>query len=376
MSMKSIKNFDTSEFLAEFWQKQPLLIRGGIDNTEQLLTAEELAGLACDGDIESRLVTHFDNQWELIHGPIAEETFLKLPNRDWTVLVQSVDVFVQEVAALLDYFTFLPSWRIDDIMVSYAATGGTVSAHYDFYDVFLIQGQGSRKWQLGGFCTPDTALVPDLPMNVLADFHAVDEYTLQPGDILYIPPRLAHYGVALEGCMTYSVGFRAPSKAQIFDLFATAVMAKAGDDDRYEDTRGSLNGKHFEINQETMERVRHAIIELANDEDVLLSVMAEISTKGKFSAPDYQDLSDWKTRLKAGSAIVRSPLCRFNYYSGPSSALFADGLKYSAPAELAEFICRFDRLDSGNLDSILAMAGAESLISELVEANCLVMEEH
>lgn len=372
--MKAMKNFDKDTFLAEFWQKKPLLIRNGIENTEQLLTPEELAGLACESDVESRLVTHFDNKWELTHGPIPEETFLSLPSKDWTVLVQAVDIFVPEVAALLEYFTFLPRWRIEDVMVSYAATGGTVSAHYDFYDVFLIQGKGRRKWQVGEFCGPDTTLVPDMPMKILEDFQPTDEWILQPGDILYIPPKLSHYGVALEDGMTYSVGFRAPSKSQIFDAFATSAMSQVGDDIRYEDTPNTLNASHHEINQDTLEQVRSAILELANNDDILLTVMAEIATNGKYSAHTYDDLPEWQSQVKAGSIIVRSPLSRFSYYSGQPPALFADGMRYLAPGELAKFICTFDQIDITNLDSILAIPGAEKLISNLVDANCLLLE--
>ncbi|TQV73536.1 cupin domain-containing protein [Exilibacterium tricleocarpae] len=372
--MKAIKNFDQNTFLAEFWQQQPLVVRKGIENTEQLLTPEELAGLACESHVESRLVTHFDNKWELTHGPLSEQTFLNLPNSDWTVLVQSVDLFIQEVAALLDYFRFLPNWRIDDVMVSFASKGGTVSAHYDFYDVFLIQGKGSRKWQTGEFCSPDTALKPDLPMNILADFHPTKEWVLHPGDMLYIPPKLAHYGIALEDCMTYSVGFRAPSKAEIVDFFATSVMSQVGGDTRYEDTQSTLRADHHEVNQETLESVRQAIIDLANNNNILLSVMAEIATKSKYSERDCDDVRDWKTRLKSGCVIVRSPLSRFSYYSGPSPALFADGSSYTVTLELAEFICKFDCIDSTNMDSVLAMEGAENLISELMDVKCLLVD--
>lgn len=374
--MKTIGNFNKDEFLSEFWQKKPLLIRAGIDNTEQLLTPEELAGLACESDVESRLVTHFDNQWELTHGPIPEEVFLNLPKKNWTVLVQSVDTFVQEVASILDYFTFLPSWRIEDIMVSYAAAGGTVSAHYDFYDVFLVQGKGRRKWQVGEFCTSDTALMPDMPMKILADFQPTNEWILQPGDILYIPPKLAHYGVALEDCMTYSVGFRAPSKSQVFDCFATAAMSEISNDDRYVDTPDTLKAEHFEINQQTIEKIRQSIIELANNDDILLATMAEISSKSNYSAADFQGLVDWRTQLKAGLVMVRSPLCRFNYYSGASTALFADGLTYCASEKLAKFICIFDKIDAANLDSVLVMPGAENLISQLISAGCLIYEDN
>ncbi|MEM7291889.1 MAG: cupin domain-containing protein [Pseudomonadota bacterium] len=362
---------DSKRFLAEYWQKKPLLIRSGIENTGQLISPEELAGLACEEGIESRLVTHFNNQWELTHGPIPEETFLNLPNKDWTVLVQSVDVHVPSVASLLDNFTFLPRWRIDDVMVSYATQGGTVSAHYDYYDVFLIQGKGSRKWQVGEFCGPETALVPDMPMKILSEFEPTQEWVLHPGDILYIPPRMSHYGVALEDCMTYSVGFRAPSKSQLVDLFATHSMAEMGDEHRYEDTPETLSAGHYEINKATLERVRQSIIELANDDDVLLSAMAEITTRNKDSTEDPGEPYEWTTHVIAGATISRSESSRFSYYSGSPTALFADGAKIPASINLARFICESGEITVANLNAVLAHEGAEDVIAELLANNSL-----
>ncbi|MEM7207572.1 MAG: cupin domain-containing protein [Pseudomonadota bacterium] len=372
--MNSIRNFDKGEFLAEYWQQKPLAIRRGIEHADALITPEELAGLACEEDIESRLVTHFDNEWNLTHGPIPESTFLNLPNKDWTVLVQRVEAYVPEVASLLEKFKFLPRWRIDDVMVSYATTGGTVSAHYDYYDVFLIQGQGSRKWQIGDFCEPGTALKPNLPMKILADFKPTEECILQPGDVLYIPPMLSHCGIALENCITYSVGFRAPSHAEIIDLLATTAMSQLGDDVRYTDTPSTLNADHFEINQETLEHVRQSIIGVVNDDEMLLSVMAEIAAKTSERDNSCGDMQNWPTRVKKGAVIVRSPLSRFSYYSGSPPALFADGLRFPASVELARFMCEFDQIAASNLESMLKLDGSKALITELLGQKSLQYE--
>src|SRR5690606_748288 len=160
--------------------------------------------------------TQQDDEWAVEHGPLAEARLRRSGKAPWTLLVQAVDHHVPAVAALIEAFRFIPNWRIDDVMVSYAVDGGGVGAHFDQYDVFLIQGAGRRRWQVGAPCNADTPLLPNDDVRLLADFKAVDEWILEPGDILYVLPRIAHNGVAIgDDCMTYSIGFRAPSRADL-----------------------------------------------------------------------------------------------------------------------------------------------------------------
>jgi len=162
-----------AEFLADYWQKKPLLIRQAIPNFQGILTPNELAGLACEEDVQSRIVQNIDHAWHLIHGPFDEDVLTALPEKDWTLLVQSVNHHLPEAAELLSQFNFIPHARLDDLMVSYAPIGGSVGAHMDSYDVFLLQGSGKRRWKIN--TQPDLTLVDDVPLRLLKHFVAEQE---------------------------------------------------------------------------------------------------------------------------------------------------------------------------------------------------------
>src|SRR6218665_1377303 len=200
-------NFDSAAFLRDFWQKRPVLIRNPWRDWANPLAPDELAGLACEPGIESRLIEQSGDNWSLDNGPFAEARFARLGGKPWTLLVQAVDHHVPDVAALIQPFRFIPDWRIDDVMVSYASDRGGVGPHFDQYDVFLVQGLGKRRWRLGVRCDQSTPLVPNIGLRLLAGFEATEEWGLEPGDILYVPPGFAHEGVAIgDDCMTYSIG--------------------------------------------------------------------------------------------------------------------------------------------------------------------------
>ena len=196
-------------FLARHWQKRPLLVRGAGDRLTGLLTSAELIALACEDEVESRVVIRRGQCWEVQRGPFEPRFFRRLPARNWTLLVQGVDHFVAEGRALLQHFDFIPYARLDDLMVSYARPGGGVGPHFDSYDVFLLQGAGHRAWRISR--QRDLALLADAPLKLLADFRMEQEWVVGPGDMLYLPPGCAHDGVAADECMTYSIGFRAPA---------------------------------------------------------------------------------------------------------------------------------------------------------------------
>ncbi|MCE9633883.1 MAG: cupin domain-containing protein [Methylophilales bacterium] len=205
------------QFLSEYWQKKPLLIRQAFPDFDDLLTSNELAGLACEEDAQSRLVLKQRGQWKLETGPFAESRFTKLPKKDWTLLVQGINHFVPEAMDLLQQFNFIPSARLDDLMVSYAPDGGGVGPHFDSYDVFLLQGQGQRLWRISE--QTDRTLVKDAPLKILQNFQTQQEWLLEPGDMLYLPPQYAHWGIAVGECMTYSIGFRAPAAQELVTEF-------------------------------------------------------------------------------------------------------------------------------------------------------------
>ncbi len=226
-----------ARFLREFWQKKPLLIRGAFPAFADPLTPNDLAGLACEEQALSRLVLHDPrrDRWTLRTGPFRDADFAALPVRNWTLLVQDVDKWDADVGALLERFGFLPQWRIDDVMVSYAVDGGSVGAHVDQYDVFLLQGLGRRRWRVSIDAGAPKDFREDAEIRLLRAFAPTHEWTLEPGDMLYLPPGVPHHGVAVGECLTYSIGMRAPSMRELLVDFAEHFAAMLPDESRFAD---------------------------------------------------------------------------------------------------------------------------------------------
>jgi len=200
-------------FLADHWQKRPLLVRGAWPRFADPVSVSDLFRLAARADCESRLVIRDRTRWRLEHGPLPAGRARGLPPRRWTLLVQGLNHFVPAADRLLRAFRFVPYARLDDVMVSYAAPGGGVGPHVDSYDVFLLQGRGRRRWRIAG--RHRLGLDARAPLQVLRRFRPEAEWILEPGDILYLPPGVAHEGTALEPCLTYSIGFRAPPAREL-----------------------------------------------------------------------------------------------------------------------------------------------------------------
>lgn len=206
-----------AQFLQRHWQKKPLLARASLPQFAPLTGRRDLIELAQETQAEARLVIRRGGRWQVRHGPFSRRDFSALPARNWTLLVQGVNHLLPQAQALLDRFAFIPHARLDDLMVSYAPPGGGVGPHFDSYDVFLLQGEGRRRWQVSR--QRDLALVDGAPLKILRNFRPAREWTLSGGDLLYLPPRYAHDGVALDDCITYSVGFRAPSAQDLCSRF-------------------------------------------------------------------------------------------------------------------------------------------------------------
>lgn len=200
-------------FMARHWQKKPLLVRQAIPGLRALLERSELFALAGQDGVESRLVCQREGAWSLRHGPFARRALPALSQSGWTLLVQGLDLHDARAHTLLQQFRFVPEARLDDLMVSYATEGGGVGPHFDSYDVFLLQAHGQRRWRIGR--QKDFTLRDDLPLKVLAHFEPEEEFVLDPGDMLYLPPRYAHDGIAVGECMTYSIGFRSPAAGEL-----------------------------------------------------------------------------------------------------------------------------------------------------------------
>ena len=202
-----------ARFMKRHWQKKPLLVRQALPGFQPLLPPADLFALAGQEEVESRLVIHEGKSWRLQRGPFARRAIPSTKRPDWTLLVQGVDLHLPAAHALLHGFSFVPAARLDDLMISYATDGGGVGPHFDSYDVFLLQAQGRRRWRIGR--QRDFTLQDDVPLKILARFEPEQEYVLEPGDMLYLPPRYAHDGIAEGECQTYSIGFRAPAQAEL-----------------------------------------------------------------------------------------------------------------------------------------------------------------
>ena len=222
-----------SLFLRRHWQKQPLLVRSALADVSNLVTLRQLLSLARHDACEARLVIASAEGQEVIYGPISPSIFRDLPERNWTVLVQGVNHVLPGARDLLRRFSFLPQARLDDVMVSYAAPGGGVGPHFDSYDVFLLQGSGKRQWEVSA--QTDLELLPDTDLKILKHFRPEGSSVLESGDMLYLPPRFAHNGVALEACFTYSVGFRAPAHEELKSGFLSYLDDEIDLTGRYED---------------------------------------------------------------------------------------------------------------------------------------------
>ena len=257
-----------NEFLRDYWQKKPLLIRQAVPGFKGLLDPQQLIDLACQDDVQARLVTHQRNKWALRHEPFAPEDFAGLSKKGkWSVLVQGVNHFLPQAAELIQQFDFVPHTRLDDLMVSYAPQGGGVGPHFDAYDVFLLQGAGHRRWQIS--TQKDRTLIEGAPLRLLQNFKVEQEWVLEAGDMLYLPPHCAHNGIAEDDCMTYSIGFRTPAYQELAEQFLVYLQDRICVEGMYADPDLQPQKHPSEISDDMLHQVAQAIRKVQWDnEDV------------------------------------------------------------------------------------------------------------
>ena len=377
-SRSLLGGLDPAEFLRDYWQRKPLLIRGAFPDFESPLDPDELAGLACEEGVEARLVEEHgpDGPWQVSHGPFDEAIFAELPERDWTLLVQAVDHYVPEVAELLEHFDFLPRWRLDDIMISYAPPGGSVGPHIDQYDVFLIQGLGQRRWQLGGKVADDAAIIPGIDLRILErfDIEPGDDWVLEPGDMLYLPPGWAHHGVSQsDDCMTYSVGFRAPSADEAITSFADYLGEQLPASTRYSDAGMALPATPAELDDASLARMRQLILDTLDNPTQLAQWFGRAMTQPKYvdqliPAEHPTDVEALVAELQAGEVLVHSLGSRFAWrdLGNGNATLFVDGDAIDCALPLAQAVA------AAQLDAdILEHEEAAMLLVALLDAGSL-----
>jgi 50S ribosomal protein L16 3-hydroxylase len=360
-SSKQPLGMSTARFLRDYWQKRPLLIRHAFADFQPPLQPDDLAGLACEEGALARLIVHDEkrDRWHVNSGPLNEADFAKTPSTNWTLLVQDVDKWDVDVAALLQHFDFLPSWRVDDVMVSYAEPGGGVGAHVDQYDVFLLQGLGQRHWAISDDLMAPKEFRHDVELKQLAQFEPTHEWLLEPGDMLYLPPGVPHDGVAFGGpCMTFSIGMRAPSQAELTGDLADHIAEHLPEELRYTDPDLKPAKAAGEIDRAAIDRLKTTLpFAAALNDDMLRDWFGCFITRyrnAQLPAPPEKPLSDaaLAKQLDAGVQLLRHPWSRLAWSRGKSSCtLYASGHAYPATPALAQQLCE---------QRVLSLAGKPS----------------
>lgn len=341
-----------AEFLRDYWQKKPLLVKQALPDLPAI-DPNELAGYALEKGVESRLIIEhphagapLSSDWKLVHGPLTGKSFKSLPDSHWTLLVQAVNQLNPAIHKLIKRFQFIPNWRIDDIMVSYAADKGGVGPHFDYYDVFLLQSSGRRHWRLGQSCTSASPLRQDTDCKILQEFATSAEWVVEPGDMLYIPPGLAHWGVADGECMTYSVGFRAPSYADILLDYTQERASTLSEDQRFTDPdRNPLTNPGM-ISDADLAKVRAILQQALLDDEYLASWMGRFMTQPSRDSLRFEMEAPHPTLAPGVRAAYR-------LRSQDQAVLYVNGEEFDCSLSLAEALCAGEKPKVTAADSVL-----------------------
>lgn len=353
-----------ARFMQKHWQKKPLLVRQALPGFQPLLAPRELFALAARDEVESRLVAREGGSWRLQRGPFARRALPPLQRPDWTLLVQGVDLHLPQAHALLHGFSFLPAARLDDLMVSYATDGGGVGPHFDSYDVFLLQAQGRRRWRIGR--QRDFTLQDGVPLKILARFEPEEEYVLEPGDMLYLPPRYAHDGIAEGECQTYSIGFRAPAQAELARelLQRLADEAAEGEPRLYRDPAQPATDRPGAVPEGLSAFAREAMAAALKDPHALDRALGEYLTEPKPNV--WFEAQPAPRRLRSVALDARTRMLHDRRH------VFINGEAWRAAGRDATLMRRLAdrrRLDEGELEG--ASAAARELLQSWCEAGWL-----
>lgn len=350
-------------FMRRHWQKKPLLVRQAVPGFVPPLSRAELFALAAEPGVESRLIVHGDRGWTLRHGPLTRRSLPPLGQPRWTLLVQGVDLHREAAHELLCRFRFVPDARLDDLMISWASDGGGVGPHFDSYDVFLLQASGRRRWRIGR--QKDLSLEPDVPLKILSRFEPEQEHVLEPGDMLYLPPRWAHDGVAEGGdCMTCSVGFRVPQRAGLAAELAQRMGEAFEDPTLYRDPGQDATHRPGAMPPDLLSFASEALQRLLSDRGSLACALGEVMTEPKPSVWFDEARQPWST-----GAVVLDRRTRMMY---DDHHVFINGESFragGADARLMQALADGRRLDRRAVTR--ASTGAQALLADWYEAGWL-----
>ncbi len=386
--MSIFGNIGIDEFLKDYWQKKPLLVRNAFPDFQPPIEPDDMAGLATMEEVESRIIIENtnDKNWQLKHGPFNDETFETLPNENWTLLVQGLDQWVPEAADLLEHFNFIPKWRLDDVMVSFAPKGGGVGPHYDLYDTFLIQGIGQRKWQVGPKYDNNASILANMPVKILSHMQVDEEWILNPGDMLYLPPAYGHNGVAQNDCTTFSVGFRAPSEADILQGFSEHLASQLSSEQRYSDPDLKSAQQHPALIEENaIERLMQIIEQKCSQKDQLKSWLAQSVTESKYEdlhEPLEEPLAwdDVSALFQQDGLIIKNETsCWAYFYENESLVLYINGQQRTFQSssqnfKLAALLADKRQVKTKALTDYIQHSECQQLMLDLINGNYLYFE--
>ena len=348
MKLAMLNGLSAHQFLSEYWQKKPLLIRNAFPGYKDFVSFDSLQALAQRDDVLSRLVTERDGDWSVKQGPLRSSDFRGLKRAHWSLLVQGIDQLLPAGKALISQFNFIPHARLDDLMISFAPKAGGVGPHFDSYDVFLLQGQGHKRWQVSQ--QQDHSLIPDAPLRILQRFEMEQEWILGPGDMLYLPPGSAHYGIALNDSLTYSIGFRAASNQELLIQFLIHLQDRVTAEGMYEDADLALQTHPAEISATMINKVASAINRLTWSKDDIAQFLGSYLTEPKphiFFDPPARPLSLAKFHQAVEKKGLHLSLKTQLLFAG--ERLFINGEEVSAKGAALKLLSRLadERVLSG-----------------------------
>ena len=383
MSQALFGDLSVQDFLNQHWQQKPLLVRNAFQLPELSFDAGELAGLACDTEAPARIVIeHGETPWQLKQGPFQESDFTSLPDTHWTLLVNDIETYFPELSEFIESFRFIPDWRIDDLMISYAADQGSVGPHVDDYDVFLIQLEGTRRWSIDESFEFDSTALDGPELKILKNPSTTQSWDLNPGDMLYLPPNMPHHGVAQGECMTLSVGFRAPSSGELVQAWLDDIGETKVFQTRFGDKQRVLQNNPGQISNQDLKRLRELLIEgIEKSSDGLDSWLGKYLTENKRPDPNIlEEMSElFASEMTDGKNYQRFPGTRLAYTLNENQIqLFVGGLQYSLDdkhLEAVEYLCRELEYEASAIAALCSDTEIRELINTLIKNNNIVLME-
>lgn len=340
------EQIDRDDFFSNYWQKKPLFIKGAFKNYCFGLSPEELAGLACEEEAQSRIViNHSEQSYDVRHGPFNERHFSTLPVTNWSLLVQEVDHFAPSILKLKEQFRFIPDWRLDDVMISYSTDQGSLGPHIDQYDVFLLQGLGQKRWNIGKECLNNPKLLDHQDLQILEQMHIDQSIVMEEGDLLYLPPKIAHHGIALGDSMTISIGFRSPSYSDLLNSYCQDAIKFWDETFRYKDSQSKAQDHPAEISDQTIEDLHHWLIKQCRKDQIAhwFGRLVTSSIRGKATNQDrpkvFMPLVQIIEQISRDETLYRNESSRLAFSNCIDKVLlFIDGAEFILPKSLESFV--------------------------------------